>query len=57
MSPKDSFEVLPDKPSDDEKFERGELKRFTANTNSNKSLIISNMQQESYSNYGTSKKS
>jgi len=48
---------LPDKPSDDEKFERGELKRFTANTNSNKSLIISNMQQESYSNYGTSKKS
>ena len=39
LSHNDSFEVLPDHPSDEEKLERGELKRFTVNTHSGKSLV------------------
>ena len=40
LSRYDSFEVLPDKASDDEKIQRGELKMFTANTNSGKSHLV-----------------
>lgn len=40
LSRNDSFEVLPDKASDDERIQKGELKMFTANTNSGKSLLV-----------------
>ena len=45
LSQNDSFEILPDKLSDDEKLEKDEMKRFTPNTHSGKSLKVKEVQQ------------
>jgi hypothetical protein len=45
-----SFEVLPDRSSDDERLKDGSLKRFTINTASGRSLLTNNTHLEDNKN-------